>query len=297
MVTPVAGAAVEMPRPDFALSPDGRRVAFIVGVGPDANVVVRDLASGDTRLTFNKATDAGASWSETAAPAWFPAGDRILHATGSVEDMTLVARRADVAGEARGVTAGRVGVISKDGRTLAMLLDERGRGRLRHAALLPDDTIGPAQPVFHGKDEPNVMDISLSPDGRALAYVAREDEKTNVWLTEFPTSKGQWLVVEGGSRPRFSRDGRELFDLKGVRDERGQPRAQLMAAPVTVDPAVTIGPAVAVYESSDPAGPRPDGYDVSMDGRRFLMSKPVPPAPGDGPRLVLVQNWRAALKN
>jgi len=296
-VTPIEGAAVEMPRPDFALSPDGRRVALVVGEGPNANVLVRDLASGDTRLTFNKATDTGASWLETLSPSWFPAGDRILHVTGSVEATTLVARRADVAGEARALTAGRLGVVSRDGRTLVILIDDRGRGRLRRLDLLGEDKAGPPQAVFSGHDEPNVQDMSLSPDGRALAYVARQDDKINVWLTTFPTSTEQWLVTEGGSRPRFSRDGRELFYLKGVIDERGQPRAQLMAAPVTVDPALTVGPAVTVYDSSNPAGPSPAGYDVSTDGKRFLMSKPVPPAPGDGPRLVLVQNWRAATKN
>ena len=295
-VTPIDGAALEMPRPDLALSPDGRRVALVVGEGPDANLVVRDLAGGDTRLTFNKATDTGASWSEMMSPSWFPAGDRIVYASGSVEAATLVALRADVAGEARTLTSGRRGVVSKDGRTLMVLVDDRGRGRLERLDLIGEDKVGTPQAVFSGQDAPSVLDISLSPDGRTLAYVARQDDKTNVWLTTFPTSTGRWLVVEGGSRPRFSRDGRELFYLKGVTDERGQPRVQLMAAPVTVDPTVTVGPAVTVYDSRDAAGPRPEGYDVSMDGKRFLMSKPVPPAPGEGPRLVLVQNWRQALK-
>lgn len=117
-----------------------------------------------------------------------------------------------------------------------------------------------------------------------------------MFLTEFPNADARWLVADGGTRPRFSRDGRELFYVKGSVDERGQSKEFFMSATVTVNPTVTMGPAVQLFEDGGPAGPRIDGYDVALDGRRFVMSKPVAPAPGEGSRLVLVQNWLAGMK-
>jgi hypothetical protein len=47
-------------------------------------------------------------------------------------------------------------------------------------------------------------------------------------------------------------------------------------------------PAVVLRDA--PGGPRLSTYDVSPDGRRVLMWKPVPVAPGQGERFVLVLN-------
>ena len=81
--SPVPGATVEITLPDFALSPDGRRAAFVVGSQPIANMVVRDLATGaDTPLTFNRADAPRSVWTEIHAPRWFPGGDRVLYVTG-----------------------------------------------------------------------------------------------------------------------------------------------------------------------------------------------------------------------
>ena len=297
-MSPIPGAPVEVPTPDFAISPDGRRTAFIEGTGPDANVIVRDLEAGaDTRLTFNKAADTGGTWAETRYPAWWPSGDRIVHATGGVESSELVIRRADVAGEAHELTPGKIARVSSDGRTLVYRLDDRGRGRLRHAPLLPDGTVGATQPVFRDENEPNLTDFDVSRDGRLLAYTARQaDGRTNVYLTEYPNPSASLLVTDGGSRPRFSRDSRELFFLKGMRDARGQPQGVFMSAAVTSGPTVKIGGPVRLFEENSTAGPSIQGFDVGPDGRRFIMTKPVAPAPGEGTRLVLVQNWLAGMK-
>jgi hypothetical protein len=293
--SPVPGSSAEVSRYELALSPDGRRAAFIVGSGPNANVIVRDLASGvDTPLTFNKPADDGGAWFDTRSPAWFPSGDRILHMTGSVEAVKLVARRADIAGEARELTSGRFGVVSPDARALIFVIDDRGTGRLRTAPFQSDGTLGAAKPVFPGENEPNVSNIALSPNGRLLAYSARQpDGKLDVFLTDFPGVGGRWLVTEGGSQPRFSPDGREIFYVKGAVDANGRPRGLFMVAPVTMEPSIKVGPATQLFD--DRSGLKMTGA-VALDGRRFLAWAPVAAAPGDGTKLVIVQNWIAALR-
>jgi serine/threonine-protein kinase len=291
----IAGSPIELQPPDLALSPDGGRAAFVTGSGASASVVVRDLQTGrDTRLTFNRAVETAATWSEVASPAWFPSGDRILHMAGAIEAGKLVARRADTVGEAREITAGRRGIVSSDG-TLVFCLDDRGRGRLRKAPLLPDGGIGPAQHVFPGENEPDVFDVALSPGGRFLAYVvAQPNTGSNVFLTDFPGASTQWLVSEGATRPRFSRDGHAIFYLKRTVNERNQPKASIMYAPITEGRSVKTGVEATLFDDVT-SGPRIAGYDVAADGR-FLMSRAIAPAPGEGQRLVLVQNWLAAMK-
>ena len=295
---PVPGATVEIPTPDLALSPDGRRAAFIEGTGPDANVLVRDLETGvDTRLTSNKAQETAGAWSDTRHPAWFPSGERILHTLGRVEADRLVVRRSDVAGEARELIPGRLGKVSPDGRTVFFMYDDRGRGRLRRAPLNPDGTVGQPEPVFRGGEEPNVGDIDVSLDGSLLAYTSRQTTgRSDVLITDLPNARDRLVVTEGGSRPRFSPAGGELFFLKGMPDERGQPRGAFMSVPVSNAPTVTIGTPVRLFMDGGTDGLQITGYTVARDGKHFIMSKPVSQQPGEGTRLVLVQNWLAGMK-
>ena len=149
----------------------------------------------------------------------------------------------------------------------------------------------------NGAGEPNVGDIEISPDGHLLAYGAiQADGKVNQFLTRFPSGSGQWLLAEGATRARFSRDGREVFYLSGTTDERGQPTGRLMSSSVRTEPTLAIGPPAVLFYDRPGDGPGIGGYDVAPDGR-FLMWKPVAPGPGEGPRLVLVQNWIELMKH
>jgi hypothetical protein len=69
-----------------------------------------------------------------------------------------------------------------------------------------------------------------------------------------------------------------------------------MAATLSVDPSIKIGAAQRLFVDDSTNGPKIAGYDAAPDGQRFLMSKPVTPSPADATRLVLVQNWLAAVK-
>jgi Tol biopolymer transport system component len=235
---------------------------------------------------------------ELLSPAWFPGGDRILYMTGKTEAVRLVAQSADAAGGERELTPGRNGIVSRDGRTLVFRLDDRGRGRLRWTTLQADGSAGRANRVFSTDDEPDVGELALSPDARFVVYEARQPGgRFDLFIASFPAGDSQRLIAEGARRPRFSRDGREIFYLKGDVDERGRPRGTLMAAPVTAtEPIMKIGAPVRLFDDASPGRPAMRGYDVAPDGHRFLMVAPIASPSGAGARLVLVQNWRAIAK-
>jgi Tol biopolymer transport system component len=75
----------------------------------------------------------------------------------------------------------------------------------------------------------NEVNGVVSPDGQWLAYESDESTRSEVYLSPFPNvnvSKRQ-VSTSGGSRPLWSKDGRELFYY--------QPPATIMAVPVTPD--------------------------------------------------------------
>ena len=100
-------------------------------------------------------------------------------------------------------------------------------------------------------------------------------------MTPFPTSGERWKVsTNGGERPTWRRDGRELFYQEGNK---------LMAASVASGREFAAGAPALLFE-----GLRTDGrlsYDVALDGR-FLVSRLVERT--DAP-LTIVTDWRAGI--
>jgi hypothetical protein len=296
-ISPIPGAPFVLSvgsRP--SLSPDGRRAVLSIVLESGPALVVRDLENGaDTRLAGRDAPQQ----SIPANPGWFPSGDRFVHGTGAIEAARIMERLADGSGAARDLLAGTFARVSADGRHLVYLEENRGSGRLRYAPFRPDGGVGLSQPLFDAVDEPKVEWFDFSPDGSVLAYSAiQENGQSNIFLTEFPSGRGRWQVTsDGGVRPRFARDGRDLFYASGTRGRGGRPQGRLMAIPLTLSPAVKLGVPAAVFEegASQLSGVNVLSFDVARDGR-FLMTRAVAPDSADARRLVLVQNWIAAMR-
>jgi hypothetical protein len=292
--TPIAGApvvALAAGQP-LALSPDGHRVAFFAETDGADNLIVRDLDTGlDRPLTSNREGD---DVVESGFPAWNPSGDRVIYTSGAVGAIKILERRADGSTGAREILSARQATFSRDGHTLLCIVDDAGRGRLRYAPLSSDGRPGPLQPVFRS-DEPDVLFADLSPDGSSLAMAARDPNgQLNIVLTPFPSGSPRWAVTtDGGNFPKFSADGRELFYAAGTRAGDGSTSGRLMRVPIALHPSITIGVPTALFGNT--SGLALAGFSVSPDGQRFLMSTPAPAAPGEGPRVVLVQNWVAGL--
>ena len=310
-VTSAAGAPVAgvqdpgLQEGGFALSPDGRRVAMVVGgeglvaLGQDQTaLVVRDLSTGvDTPLTFRAAGGGTPANAFVWGPSWFPAGDRILLTSGEVENFRLMVQPSSAAATPRDFSAGLTqGKITRDGRTLAAIQDDRGRFHLLRAPVSAEGVPGTPQRVFEG-DDPDVDEFDVSSDGRFVVYAARQiGGRHSLFLSEFPAGRGQWQLAEDAVKPLWSPDGREVFYVQYGTDARGQPTRTLTSRTVTTTPAVVLGAATPLFGGESATLIDQQGYSITPDGRRFLTMKAVPPAPGDGKRLLWMQNWPAALR-
>ena len=125
----------------------------------------------------------------------------------------------------------------------------------------------------------------FSPDGRYVAYISNESGESEVYVQRFPAG-GRRVTVSsnGGTKVRWSRDGKELFYVEGQ---------TLVAVSVSSGSSFSVGSATRLFEHP---GLRPGinyaPYDVSADGQRFILAEPV----GEGaealePSIRVVQNW------
>jgi Tol biopolymer transport system component len=264
------------------LSPDGTRLA----IAADQDLYVWDLARPSlsaSRLTLTPGID----W----FPVWTPDGRRIVFGSwrgGGFSNLYVqeldsgAAERLTDSADMQAPTA-----ISPDGATLVFQSFPRGIHTLR----LP----GARQPATLVDTPLEERNGDLSPDGRWLAYEGEDASspgQLDIYVRPFPdVDSGVWRVTkDGGTFPLWAKRGQELFYQK--------PDGTLVAVPIeTTGAAWRAGIARELFR-----GPYlfRDGslgrqYDVTLDGRRFLMLKKID-ASHINPHFVLVQNWVSELR-
>jgi dipeptidyl aminopeptidase/acylaminoacyl peptidase len=131
----------------------------------------------------------------------------------------------------------------------------------------------------------------FSPDGKWFAYSSDETGRREVYVREFTPDRvpaagaAKWLVsVGGGDKPRWRRDGRELFYLS--------PDSKLMATTVKTAPAFEPGIPAPLFDVRA-TGSFP--YDVAADGR-FLINTPLGNTGEASAPITVVLNWTAAFR-
>lgn len=132
----------------------------------------------------------------------------------------------------------------------------------------------------------------IGPTGRWLAYESNESGQFEIYVHPFPNvDGGRWQISQnGGTRPAWSRDGRELFFLNLAN--------KLMATPIEPGDTFSHGTPVPLFDKAYFVGPPGRPYDVAPDGQRFLMIQ-RPELDDDAPAqtsLVHVLNWFEELK-
>jgi len=264
------------------LSPDGARLAL--DVRQDTNDIwMWDLERRTlTRLTFEPGLNRG--------PIWTPDGRRVVFSAERDNVETLYWQAADGSGAAeRLLTSDEQRLpasVSADGKWL--FFNQPG-GAPYDFGVLPLD--GSREPRMLLRDRFSEHNPVLSPDGRWLAYESDESGRYEIYVRPFPDiDSGRTQVsTDGGTRPLWSRDGGELFYLV--------PPGAVMSAPVTPGPTFSVGAPALVFKGDYVAPQTGRAYDVSPDGRRFLMLKNAPAETAEPPRqLVVVQNWAEELE-
>jgi hypothetical protein len=134
------------------------------------------------------------------------------------------------------------------------------------------------------------QNAALSPDGHWLAYVSNESGRAEVFVRTFPDpERGKKQVsAEGGSFPRWRRDGRELFYLDA--------RNRVVAVAIQADADLDVGRTTPLFEVGPVAGrdAARAPLDVTADGQRFLIVTPA--ATSDAVSLDVSINWMANVR-
>jgi eukaryotic-like serine/threonine-protein kinase len=119
----------------------------------------------------------------------------------------------------------------------------------------------------------NESDGRLSPDGRWLAYVSDESGQPDVYALPWPRGPRVRVSLAGGTRPRWSRDGRAVFFLRGT---------QIMRADISGAAFTTPRPVLDV----------PDIRDFDVAHRRDAVIALLPAASSTTATTSVIVDWR-----
>ena len=267
------------------LSPDGKRIAF------DVRDQETDIWTWDVvRQTFSRFTFGPAY---EGYPLWSPDGRGLIFSSSRFGPNGIYRQSADGAGAVEKLSAGSNNrfpyTMSPDGRLVVFREDVPGSGQ--DLMLLDLGTSeSRIEPLL--QTTANELNAEISPDGRWLAYESDESGQSQVYVRAFPDRAGaRWQIsTAGGTRPLWARDGRELFfidrtgALMDVSVEHESAASFTPGMPVKLlDGRYYVGGSIYVGRT----------YDVSPDGRRFLMMKLDSMTPTS---IVVVLNWTEELK-
>jgi serine/threonine protein kinase len=203
------------------ISPDGRRLAFERTINGNTDCWLLEFSGGLlTRFTFDPAFD--------GYPVWSPDGQRLVFMSqrdGGV--MNLYQKISSGAGTDEPLLLTPSQKMPTDwspdgGFVIYRDLNLKGAtGR----DLLVVPLAGDRKPFPYANTKAEEREAQFSPDGRWIAYQSNESGRFEVYVQAFPEPRGKWQVSnEGGTQPRWRRDGRELFYI-GL-------DSKLMAAPI-----------------------------------------------------------------
>ena len=269
-----------------ALSPDGRQVAVRGTEDNNVDVWVHEVGrSLKRRLTFDAAID--------SRPIWSPSGKEITFRSARGEGYdNIYIRPADGTGEPALLVGTaldkRPNDWSPDGKYLLYSVNGEETGWDLWYLRRKKDGSG-FEPVPFLQTSFSERAAKFSPDGRFVAYVSDESGRNEVYVRPFPGGDGKWqLSGNGGAQPRWSKDGKELFYVE---------RDTLMAVAVATTLSFTSGAATRLFQDAYLLGLDASRYDVSGDGRRFVLPEPVAGAEEKPPSIHIVQNWYEELRD
>jgi eukaryotic-like serine/threonine-protein kinase len=278
------------PRPYLhpRISPDMRQLAVEIE-GPNHNFYLYDF----TRDVLSQMTTDGAShW-----PIWSPDGTQLVYRSGPMgafKMWQIPTDRSRPASQLPGSgTSQSAESWSPDGHALAYTAVTQETGsHIMIESLEGDHESRPFADIKAAAGSPK-----FSPDGRWLAYCSNESKKPQVYVQAFP-GPGPKIQVssDGGTDPVWKRNGGELYFRNGDK---------MMAVAVSTTPTFTAGHPQTLWEghyshgmstSCGPPGATSSNYDVTTDGKRFLMIKDEAPDTAVSKQIIVVLGWADEVK-
>lgn len=286
------GAVQPLPLPTKAylsprISPDGRQV--VVWTQGDRNVWLHDLSRG-TLARFT-------SEARNARPIWTLDGNRVTYGSTAGGNENLFMKPADGSGPAERLTTSpnlqfAATWSPSDG---ALVFVESNPGQGFDILVMPLSSDRRPRPLVQTRFADAYPD--LSPDGRWLAYSSDESGDNEVYVQPYPgPGPRQQVSANGGTGPAWSRDGRELFYTTTQAFGGQATLTRMMAVPVTLRPTFAAGTGRPLFEGRYGATQGTRSYDVTADGRRFLMVQQKERPAVAAAEMILVQNWVEELK-
>ena len=252
------------------LSPDGSRVAVDISdlQANNVDVWIESIGgAGNSRFTFDPAEEVVGVWSR--------------------DGKTLVYRSAGGSGGTAGLMLKAATGLEREKRLLKVessddivpnswspgdqqILCTRQSLSGNHLELVPSAG-GKPTPFQTGPGNQNNGQISA--DGKWVAYASDESGNWEIYVTTFPGAAGKWQVSRGGgSEPRWRGDGKELFYLG--------PTGMLTAVPINAETTFSSGTPTPLFQFHGRAAISSTdvfSYDVTKDGKRFLVNRYVRP--------------------
>ena len=240
---------------EFSISPNGRSLASRVFALND-DIWTYDIATGaPLRFTFEPRDEIYPQWTED--------GTHIAYGTRTG---TIFWKPSDGSGPREELTYGTYprypASFSRAGKLMAFV--EIHPSRRRDIWLMPLDGNRKPEPLM--ATDADERDARFSPNGQWLAYVSDETGRDEVFIRPVGTHGGRkQLSSEGGTRPTWGPNGRELFFANGdhlsavTLDGQGNPvgRGRVLFSALRFEDLL--------FPSENPL------YDVMPDGQHFVL--------------------------
>jgi len=264
------------------LSPDAQRIAYCTEAR-QWQAWVYDLKRGTASLLTREGT--------AHQVMWTPDGKRVVFNWRSSGQLSLFWQPADGSQTMERLTTSDFlqvpGSFSPDGTTLALV--ECCRPERAEDILLLDLRSRRVIPLLNSRASEGYPEFS--PDGRWLAYTSNESGREEVYVQPFPGLGSKWLIShEGGTEPLWAPNGKQLF-------YRSLDYEEVWVVDIQAGGSFFASKPRLLFKTPGSALGWPvRAWDISPDGRRFLMVKQEDRKPQPVTEMILVQNWFEELK-
>jgi eukaryotic-like serine/threonine-protein kinase len=265
---------------DLTISPDGRFLATTI-MGDVWNVWLYDLERGVlSRLTFE---------GDNRDPIWTADSKRVIYVSFRNGHFGIFWKPMS-GGRPEEKLAATDSLpwptsCSRDGRWFTY--DVGPPSPATGVYLLP--LVGERKPTLMIA-EPFAAAAMISPDGKWAAYESTESGRSEIYVRQFPSGETKWQIsTEGGIRPKWSANGRELFfRTGGIRGE-----STLMGVAIQTEPSLIAAKPRPLFQFRyAQAG---HDYAVLPDGQHFICIRESE-RETTATQVNVIVNWDAELK-